>query len=91
MHIYFACNSVIFFIFISLIDSSSTIFVDFVYIFRGFLSNIIVEFGLIASRYFSAHCLKLTLKFTVETKEVVMDEVAKALDLNPNRFRLQMI
>lgn len=39
-------------------------------------------------RYFSAHCLKLTLKFTVETKEVVMDEVAKALDLNPNRFSL---
>ena len=38
-------------------------------------------------RYFSAHCLKLTLKFTVETKEIIMDEVAKGLDLNPNRFR----
>jgi hypothetical protein len=31
--------------------------------------------------------MKLTLKFTVETKEIVMDEVAKSLDLNPNRFR----
>lgn len=39
-------------------------------------------------RYFSAHSMKLTLKFTVETKEIVMDEVAKSLDLNPNRFSL---
>jgi len=39
-------------------------------------------------RYFSAKSLKLTLKMTVETKEIVMDEVAKGLDLNPNRFSL---
>lgn len=39
-------------------------------------------------RYFSAHMIKLTLKFTVETQEIVMDEVAKSLDLNPNRFSL---
>jgi len=39
-------------------------------------------------RFFSAHSLKLTLKFTVETKEILMDEVAKELDLNPNRFSL---
>ena len=90
MNVHFAGHSVFFLL--CGIDSSTTKFVDFVYIFRGFfISNIIVECSLIASRYFSAHCLKLTLKFTVETKEVVMDEVAKALDLNPNRFRLQMI
>jgi len=39
-------------------------------------------------RYFSARSLKLTLKMTVETKEIIMDEVAKGLDLNPNRFSL---
>ena len=57
-------------------------------------------------RYFSAAKMKLTLKFTLETQEIVMDEVmcntftykvseqkylfqvAKALDLNPNRFCL---
>ena len=40
------------------------------------------------TRYFSAHKIKLTLKYTVETQEIVMDEVAKSLDLNPNRFAL---
>jgi hypothetical protein len=35
--------------------------------------------------------MKLTLKFTVETKEIVMDEVAKSLDLNPNRFRSEIL
>jgi len=39
-------------------------------------------------RYFSARSLKLTLKMTVETREIIMDEVAKGLDLNPNRFSL---
>lgn len=39
-------------------------------------------------RYFSAKSLKLTLKMTVETREIVMDEVARTLDLNPNRFSL---
>jgi hypothetical protein len=39
-------------------------------------------------RYFSAKSLKLTLKMTVESKEIVMDEVARTLDLNPNRFSL---
>ena len=39
-------------------------------------------------KYYSAAKLKLTLKFTVETQQVDMDEIAKCLDLNPNRFSL---
>ncbi|XP_052283833.1 constitutive coactivator of PPAR-gamma-like protein 1 isoform X2 [Dreissena polymorpha] len=39
-------------------------------------------------RYFSSQNLKLTYKASLETKEYVMDEIAKALDLNPNRFCL---
>lgn len=55
-------------------------------------------FGLIAQdaeyaifdppRYFSAENLKLTFKGNLETKEYIMDEVAKSLDLHPNRFCL---
>ena len=37
-------------------------------------------------RYFSSHNLKLTYKGSLETKEYIMDEIAKNLDLNPNRF-----
>jgi hypothetical protein len=37
-------------------------------------------------RYFSSHDLKLTYKGSLETKEFIMDEIAKCLDLNPNRF-----
>lgn len=37
-------------------------------------------------RYFSSHNLKLTYKGSLETKEYIMDEIAKCLDLNPNRF-----
>ncbi|XP_045164687.2 constitutive coactivator of PPAR-gamma-like protein 1 homolog isoform X2 [Mercenaria mercenaria] len=39
-------------------------------------------------RYFSNQNLKLTYKGSLETKEYVMDEIAKSLDLNPNRFCL---
>lgn len=39
-------------------------------------------------RYFSSQNLKLTYKGSLETKEYVMDEIAKCLDLNPNRFCL---
>lgn len=39
-------------------------------------------------RYFSCQNLKLTYKGSLETKEYIMDELAKALDLNPNRFCL---
>ena len=39
-------------------------------------------------KYYSARKLKLTLKFTVETQMINMDEVAKAFDLNPNRLPL---
>ena len=53
-------------------------------------------------KYFSAKKLKLTLKLTVETQQIDMDEVtlahcklsssllqvAKCFDLNPNRFSL---
>lgn len=39
-------------------------------------------------RYFSCQNLKLTYKGSLETKEYVMDEIAKSLDLNPNRFCL---
>ena len=39
-------------------------------------------------RYFSSQNLKLTYKGSLETKEYVMDEIAKTLDLNPNRFCL---
>ena len=37
-------------------------------------------------RYFSSQHLKLTYKGALETKEFVLDEVAKKLDLNPKRF-----
>lgn len=37
-------------------------------------------------RYFSSNNLKLTYKGSLETREYIMDEVAKCLDLNPNRF-----
>ncbi|XP_050414572.1 constitutive coactivator of PPAR-gamma-like protein 1 [Patella vulgata] len=37
-------------------------------------------------RYFSSNNLKLTYKGSLETKEYIMDEIAKCLDLNPNRF-----
>ena len=37
-------------------------------------------------RYFSSQNLKLTYKGSLETKEYIMDEIAKNLDLNPNRF-----
>lgn len=37
-------------------------------------------------RYFSSHNLKLTYKGSLETKEYIMDEIAKCLNLNPNRF-----
>ncbi|XP_074645802.1 constitutive coactivator of PPAR-gamma-like protein 1 homolog [Tubulanus polymorphus] len=37
-------------------------------------------------RLFSAHCLKLKFTGQLETIEYVMDEVAKCLDLHPNRF-----
>lgn len=37
-------------------------------------------------RYFSAQLLKLTYKGSLETKEIIMDEVAKNLDLHPHRF-----
>lgn len=37
-------------------------------------------------RYFSSHNLKLTYKGSLETKEYIMDEIAKNLNLNPNRF-----
>ena len=37
-------------------------------------------------KYFSAHALKLSMHFDVTTTEYGVDEVAKALDLNPNRL-----
>uniref|UniRef100_T1INJ6 Constitutive coactivator of PPAR-gamma-like protein 1 n=1 Tax=Strigamia maritima TaxID=126957 RepID=T1INJ6_STRMM len=37
-------------------------------------------------RYFSSEQLKLTYKGSLETKEFILDEVAKGLDLHPNRF-----
>lgn len=37
-------------------------------------------------RYFSSHSLKLTFRGTLETREYIMDEVAKAIDLHPKRF-----
>ncbi|KZS14381.1 Constitutive coactivator of PPAR-gamma protein 1 [Daphnia magna] len=37
-------------------------------------------------RYFSSKQLKLTYKGSLETKEFILDEVAKGLNLNPNRF-----
>ena len=37
-------------------------------------------------RYFSSNDLKLTYKGSLETKEYIIDEVAKCLNLNPNRF-----
>ncbi|ELT95705.1 hypothetical protein CAPTEDRAFT_222688 [Capitella teleta] len=37
-------------------------------------------------RYFSSHCLKLTYRGTLETKEYMMDDVAKTVDLHPQRF-----
>ncbi len=39
-------------------------------------------------RYFSAKSLKMTFQFEISTVEYVLDEVAKSLDLNPNRFCL---
>ena len=37
-------------------------------------------------RYFSSQNLKLTYKGSLETKEYIMDQIAKCLDLNPSRF-----
>ena len=37
-------------------------------------------------RYFSSQHLKLTYKGALETVEIVLDDVAKALDLHPKRF-----
>lgn len=37
-------------------------------------------------RYFSSEQLKLTYKGSLETKEFILNEVAKGLDLHPNRF-----
>ena len=37
-------------------------------------------------RYFSSESLKLTFKGSLETKEYIMDEVARQIDLNPDRF-----
>ena len=39
-------------------------------------------------RFFSAHALKMTFQYEVTTLEYVLDEMAKSLDLNPNRFCL---
>ena len=39
-------------------------------------------------RLFSAHALKMTFNYEVNSVEYMLDEVAKALDLNPNRFCL---
>ena len=40
------------------------------------------------SRLLSAHALKMSFQFEVTTVEYALDEVARALDLNPNRFCL---
>lgn len=37
-------------------------------------------------RYFSSEQLKLTYKGSLETREFILDEVAKCLNLHPNRF-----
>ncbi|XP_077496761.1 constitutive coactivator of PPAR-gamma-like protein 1 homolog isoform X2 [Amblyomma americanum] len=37
-------------------------------------------------RYFSSAQLKLTYKGSLETREFILDEVARGLDLHPNRF-----
>ncbi|BFZ10311.1 hypothetical protein BsWGS_13352 [Bradybaena similaris] len=37
-------------------------------------------------RYFSSNNLKLTYKGSLETKEYIRDEIAKCMNLNPNRF-----
>jgi len=37
-------------------------------------------------RYFSSEHMKLTYKGSLETQEYVLDDVAKTLDLHPNRF-----
>ncbi|XP_043207106.1 constitutive coactivator of PPAR-gamma-like protein 1 isoform X2 [Amphibalanus amphitrite] len=39
-------------------------------------------------RYFSAKQMKLTYKGSLETKEFILNEVARGLDLQPNRFCL---
>jgi len=39
-------------------------------------------------KYFSAHDLKLSYQHELMTSEYVIDEIAKSLDLNPNRFEL---
>ncbi|CAM1306231.1 FAM120A (predicted), partial [Pycnogonum litorale] len=37
-------------------------------------------------RYFSSELLKLTYKGSLETKEIILDEVAKSMNLHPKRF-----
>jgi hypothetical protein len=37
-------------------------------------------------RLFSSHSLKLTYRGNIETKEYIMDDVAKTIDLHPQRF-----
>lgn len=39
-------------------------------------------------RYFSSNNLKLTYKGSLETKEYIMDDIAKCLNLHPSRFCL---
>merc|ERR1719270_2354364 len=39
-------------------------------------------------KYFSAHELKLSYQHELMTTEYVIDEIAKSLDLNPNRFEM---
>lgn len=39
-------------------------------------------------RYFSSEHLKLTFRGSLETRELILDEVAKQLNLHPNRFCL---
>jgi len=39
-------------------------------------------------KYFSAHDLKLSYQHELMTTEFVIDEIAKSLDLNPNRFAM---
>jgi len=39
-------------------------------------------------KYFSAHDLKLSYQHELMTTEYVIDEIAKSLDLNPNRFEM---
>ena len=39
-------------------------------------------------RYFSSEHMKLTFRGSLETRELILDEVAKQLNLHPNRFCL---